>query len=284
MPPAAALSEESIAVYDSRNVRVNLYDGEGKLVDEYRFLYNELPLRDFGCAPNGRLAFTGPSRRGGEEGIEPGEPHRMLLSLGFAELGDTATTMLREGIPDREQRLMGAGIVMQGSLWPHDVALAATSLGTWLGTGDDYEVELVDWTGSTIRRIRWEGPDPAVAREDVDRYRDALEASHRDGGDPDWRARFESEWGWRSEIAPDVFPAYHALMAGDDGMLWVHDFIRPGERSEWFGFDGDGRWVRTLALPTRTSLLDIGSDWALVRTVDELDVQRVEVRGLVEGG
>ena len=273
-------SEESIVVYDTRNVRVQVYDGEGNLLDEYRFLYNELPLRDFVCAPNGRLAFLG-STLGYEEAAEPGALHRVLLSLGFAEIGDTAATMLRERIPDREQRSLGSGIVMLGSIWVHDVALAATDEGIWLGTSDDYEVELIGWTGSTIRRVRWEGPDLAVAREDVDRYRDALEASYRDDDDPDWRARFERHWDQESEIVPDEFPAYHRLMMGDDGMLWVQDYMRPGERSEWLGLDEDGGWGRTLVLPALTDLLDIGPDWALVTTLDELGVQRVEVRGLV---
>ena len=274
-------SEESIVVSGIRNARVYLYDWEGDLLDEYRFLYNGLPLRDFVCAPNGRLAFTSNSLRMGEEEVEPGALHRVLLSLGFAEIGDTAATTLRERIPDREQRSLGAGIAMLGSIWNHDIALAATDEGTWLGTSDDYEVELIGWTGSTIRRIRWEGPDLAVAREDVDRYRDALEASYRDDDDPDWRARFESHWDRESEIVSDEFPTYHKLMMGDDGMLWVHDYMRPGERSEWLEFDEDGRWVRTLVLPARTGLLDIGPDWALVTTRDELGVQRVEVRGQV---
>ncbi len=275
-------SEDSIVVYDIWLARLHQYDWEGNLVDEYRFLYNGLPLRDFVCAPNGRLAFTGNSLGMGEEEVEPGEVHRVLLSLGFAETGHTAATTLRERIPGREQRSLGGGDAMPGSIWTHDIALAAGNDGTWLGTSDDCEVELIDWTGSTIRRIRWEGPDLAVAREDVDRYRDALEASYRDDDDPDWRARFESRWEWESEIVPAVFPAYQRIMIGDDGELWVHDYIRPGERSEWFGFDDDGRWVRTLVLPARTGLLDIGGDWALVTTRDELGVQRVEVRGLVQ--
>ena len=83
---------------------------------------------------------------------------------------------------------------------------------------------------------------------------------------------------------PEEFPAYHRLLVGDDGVLWVHDYIRPGERSEWFAFDESGRWARTLALPPRTVLLDIGPDWALVAKRDNLDVQRVEVFRLVEGG
>ena len=277
-------SEEAIVVYDIRTDRVYVYDGNGDLLNEYRFQYNGLPLSDFGCAPGGRLGFTGSSVRMGEEGLEPGDLYRELVSLGSAELGDTATTTLRERIPGGEQGYLGPGDAMPGSIWYHDVLFATTDEGVWLGTTDDYEVELIDWTGETIRRIRWEGPDLAVTPQDIDRYRDALEERYRDDDDPNWRARFESTWDWESEIVPDVFPAYERLLVGDDGMLWVHDYTRPGDRSEWFAFDAEGRWIRSLVLPPRTRLLDIGPDWALVRTVDDMDVQRVQVRGLVEGG
>ena len=88
-----------------------------------------------------------------------------------------------------------------------------------------------------------------------------------------------------SEVVPDVFPAYQGLMVGDDGVLWVQDYIRPGQReAEWFAFDSDGTWIRTLVLPPRAVLLDIGPDWALVRTLDDLDVQRVAVPPYARGG
>lgn len=276
-------SEESIVVYDIWTTRVYVFDGEGDLVNEYRFLYNGVPLRDFACAPGGGLGFLGSSVGMGDEGVEPGELYRELLSLGSAELGSTATVTLRERIPSSEQRLLGPGSAMPGSIWAHEVVFAATDEGVWLGTSEDYEVELLGWTGETLRRIRWEGADLAVTQGDVDRYRDALEERYRDDDDPGWRARFESTWEWESEIVPEKFPAYDRLLVGDDGVLWVRDYIRPGERNEWFGFDGEGRWVRTLVLPARTHLLDVGDEWALVRTRDDLGVQRVEVRGMVEG-
>ena len=144
---------------------------------------------------------------------------------------------------------------------------------------DDYRLL---YNGLPIRRIRWQGPDLNVTQRDVDRYRDALEGSYRRGGNPDWRARFERRWAWESENVPDVFPAYDRLMIGDDGVLWVHDYVRPGEPSEWFAFAADGTWIRTLVLPPRTLLLDIGRDWALVRTLDDVDVQRVAVHALME--
>ena len=205
-----------------------------------------------------------------------------LMTLGWVELGDTAATTLRERIPGAEMRYLGPGAAMPGSIWEHNVAIAAANEGIWFGSSEDYEVELIGWTGETIRRVRWDGPDLRVAQQDIDRYRDALEADFRRSGDADWRPRFERRWAWESENAPDVFPAYDRFMMGDDGVLWVHDYVRPGERSEWFAFASDGTWTRTLVLPPRTLLLDIGADWALVRTRDDVDVQRVAVHALVE--
>ena len=89
------------------STRVHEYDKEGDLLNDYRFVYKELPLYDFVCAPNGRVAFTGSTSGFGEDGVEPGELYRVLLSLGTAELGDTDATMLRERIPGREQRGSG---------------------------------------------------------------------------------------------------------------------------------------------------------------------------------
>ena len=278
---AGCASAERIVVYDIWTDRVSVFSYEGELLDDYRFLYNGLPLRRFGCAPNGRLGFLGSSVRTGNEGAEPGDLIRELLSLGTAALGDTAATMLRDRIPASEIRHLGPGDAMPGSIWSHDVVFAATDEGVWLGTSEDYEVELVGWTGETIRRIRWDGPDLGVTQADIDRYRGTLEASYRRGGDADWRARLERRWEWESEIVPDVFPAYEDLMVGDDGRVWVQDYTRPGDESQWFGFDLGGTWARTLVLPPRTHLLDIGSDWALVQARDELDVPRVAVHDLL---
>jgi len=275
------VSADRIVVYDIWTQRVSVFNDEGDLVDDYRLLYNGLPIRRFGCAPNGRLGFTGYSDQT-VEGLASEELYRELMTLGWVELGDTAATTMRQRIPGSELRYLGPGNAMPGSIWAHNVAIAAAIEGIWFGSSEDYEVALIGWTGETIRRIRWQGPDLNVTQRDVDRYRDALEGSYRRGGDPNWRARFERRWAWESENVPDVFPAYDRLMIGDDGVLWVHDYVRPGEPNEWLAFAADGTWIRTLVLPPRTLLLDIGRDWALVRTLDDVDVQRVAVHALME--
>ena len=147
---------ERIVVYDIWTDRVSVFSKEGELLDEYRFLYNGLPIREFSCAPNGRLGFAGSSVRMGETGAEPGDIIRELLSLGSAELGDTAATMLRERIPSSEVRYLAPGESMPGSTWSHDAVFAASNLGVWFGTSEDYEVELVAsscWTSALTGRL-----------------------------------------------------------------------------------------------------------------------------------
>ena len=177
------VSEERIVVYDIRTQRISVFSGDGELLDDHPFLYNGLPLREFDCAPSGRVAIVGSSIRTGEEETNPGELYRELVTLGAAEQGSTAATVLRDRVPSSEQRHLAPGDAMPGSIWSHDAVFAATDEGVWFGSSDDYEIELVGWTGETIRRIRWQGPDLDVTRAEVDRYRDALEERYRRGGD-----------------------------------------------------------------------------------------------------
>ena len=158
------VSADRIVVYDIWNPRVSVFNDEGDLVDDHRLLYNGLPIRRFGCAPNGRLGFTGYSDQT-VEGLASEELYRELMTLGWVELGDTAATTVRQRIPGSEARYLGPGDAMPGSIWAHNVAIAAATEGIWFGSSEDYEVELIGWTGETIRRIRWQGPDLNVTPE-----------------------------------------------------------------------------------------------------------------------
>ena len=209
---------ESVVVYDIWNVRVTGFSGEGDLVLDYPFTFEGLPARDVGCAPNGRLVFAGSGTGADELGIQAEEVYREAVPLAFAEQGNTEATVIREGIPGAELEYMGdPGNYAPGSIWPHGATYAATDDGVWLGTGDDYEVEFLDWTGTTTRRIRWEGPELAVSQEDIDSYRDNLRDRYASGSDPNWRARFESVWEWQSGLVPSSFPAYSSSISARTG-------------------------------------------------------------------
>ena len=70
-----------------------------------------------------------------------------------------------------------------------------TDKGAWIGTADSLAIELVDWTGTTIDRIRWDGLDLEVTDDHLDAYRDDLCEAYRNQGREDWGATVQQLLG-----------------------------------------------------------------------------------------
>ena len=285
-------SARSVVAHDGYGARITVFDGDGRLVRAYPFAFQGQMPYEITCTPGGRLVFSG---WGKERAAEAG-PYRTAADMAFAD--SSLVTVLREDIPG-EDRLatVGSDGTVGGDapgIWSRRLIFAAADSGVWLGTGDDYEIEFLDWTGTTTRRIRWDGQGRTVTDEHIDAYRENLRDSVARGldlnpnvpaalQDPrDWRVRFAEEWERNRAALPSTFPAYADLLLGDDGVLWIRDYPRPGEQGEWFTLSGDGERTRSLRLPPGARLEDIGRDWALVSWRDALDVERLAVPALVE--
>ena len=285
-------SEQSILIYDIYNLRITAFGGDGTLVRTFPLAFQESSAYDITCAPGGRLVLSG---WGHERPSEPG-PYRTTADMAFADSSEV--TVLREGVlaEDRLATTNSAGMLTGSSpgIWSRKLMFAATDEGVWLGTGDNYEMEFLDWTGTTTRTLRWEGPDLTVTQMHVDAYREAVRDSFASGLDfwartypeevssRDWQQRFEARWERDREALPPAFPAYGQVMLGDDGALWIEESTRAGEPIEWFVLDEDGERMRSLAVPPGIVLLDIGADWVLVTYRDEMDVERVALYAMVE--
>ena len=285
-------SEQSILIYDIYNLRITAFGGDGTLVRTFPLAFQESSAYDITCAPGGRLVLSG---WGHERPSEPG-PYRTTADMAFADSSEV--TVLREGVlaEDRLATTNSAGMLTGSSpgIWSRKMMFAATDEGVWLGTGDDHELEFLDWAGTTTRTLRWEGPDLTVTQMHVDAYREAVRDSFASGLDfgartypdrvstSDWQRRFEARWERDREALPPAFPAYGQVMLGDDGALWIEEFTRAGEPIEWFVLDEDGERMRSLAVPPRIVLLDIGADWVLVTFRDAMDVEKVALYSLVE--
>lgn len=278
-------SEQSIVIHDQYNRRITIFDGDGELQRAFAFDFQGVQPYAITCAPGGRFVVAG---WGKERPTELG-PYHTTADMAFAD--SSVVTMLREDIPG-EDRLKTDGGSAPG-IWGRKLMFAATGAGIWLGRGDDYQIEFLDWSGTTTGRIRWEGPDLVVTQQHIDAYREELRERFESGReddlipepfrDPrDWRVRFEARWERDREALPSAFPAYNELLLADDGTLWIQDYPRPGESAGWRAFDQSGEWVRSLVLPSGARVLDIGADWALVHTRDDLDVERLAVHTLAE--
>ena len=148
---------------------------------------------------------------------------------------------------------------------------AASSDQLWLGTGESWEFRGYDKHGKLERIIRVELPlEPVTAAI----RNAAIEESVADA---------TSENEARSQRAllaqvpfPDELPPYELFRTDALDHVWVGEFERPGaDRRNWTIFDPTGRVVGRVTLPTRTLPLEIGTDYLLGRTSDELDVESI---------
>ncbi len=146
-----------------------------------------------------------------------------------------------------------------------------------MATGDEYEVEFLDWSGTTRRRIRWPGPELRVTSAHHDAFREQLCRGYRlVRRENSWQELCARRWEAEEPNLPSIFPTVARLLIADDGRLWVEHFRRPGDEREWLVFDVDGTWAAKLRLPMRMFLQDAGQDWILVRhTTDDLGVERL---------
>ena len=272
-------NEASIVAYDFRNGTITMIDAEGNTTSSERF-----ERRPWGygltCAPSGRLVC---SDRGTT--VSNDLTFRWTNGLAFADDPRSRTRVLRKNIPgeDRHNIVQDGVVVGEGPRpWGRELTFAATNEGVWVANGDDYEAEFLDWTGTTVRRIRWVGPDKNVTAADREAHRERICRGYRLLGAEDWQARCAHYWDIEEPLLPSTFPTVARLLVGDDGHLWVEHFRRPEQEREWLVFDSTGTWAATVRMPMRMFLQDAGRDWILVRhTTDDLGVETLAIYPII---
>lgn len=269
----------AIIAYDFRNSTITEFDGAGGLVRSDRIDWFPFGY-DIACGPDGRMVmsdFVASSTTS--------TTFRLSQALAYVDLPDSDINVLRTDIPGQDGfQVFGDDAEHREPLaqgprtWGRKLVFAPSLDGVWIATGDDYDVEFLDWTGSTTRRIRWLGPSRNVTSTHRNAFRERLCRGYRLLGQQNWQDLCRARWEEEEPLLPTTFPTVARLLIADDGRLWVEHFRRPGESREWLVFDNDGTWASSLQLPMRMFLQDAGRDWILVRhTTDDLDVETLAI-------
>ncbi|WP_405282827.1 hypothetical protein V3331_13275 [Gaopeijia maritima] len=267
-----ALGGDTMAVTDFFPGRLTVLGPEGDAVATS-------PSAGPGGAPQvrGRLAnglFVATRREPAPE-VEAGAPFRETMSLLLVtlegEVVDSVTGLpARAAVappeprsPTRAQRMGGRAVFA--------VAPDAVYYGGQDGRGiTRFAADL-----STTESIETFSTGGALTQDHIDaheRMREAREHLPEDGIGPSTAA-----------VYPDELPAFGAIAVGRDGRLWVEDPERPGVQAlTWTAYE-DGVPTARLELPPRFFALDFDATSVLGIHYDELSVERVQVRAMVEG-
>ncbi len=268
----ASWQGDSIAAWDSRLRTVAVFDSEGALGRTLALEGGDRPstLR----MPLGGGMVLG---RANTSSRGPGY-NRETFAYALHDAEGSVRVPLGEH-PGRENYInMDGPVVLFGQLpFTRSLHEASWAEGIVLTPDDLYEIRVHDaTTGALARIVRREYANRAPTREEVDNAIDAaLEGSSLSGDQLE--ANRES---YKAMPLVETFPAFRTLVVDALDHLWVRETTLPGmERPAplWTVFDPDGRVLGFVETPEGLTILQIGADYVLGRTTDDLGVESVQV-------
>jgi hypothetical protein len=158
---------------------------------------------------------------------------------------------------------------------------SAVTLGAELlvGNGATYSVAVYSSEGRLLRVMRRLTANLPVGPGHIDAYK-----LHQLAGIQNAEQRAEREKEFADVPFPETFPAFTAVRADSDGNIWVNDFAMTGEAVwSWSVFDPDGHWLGSVDAPRGFTIHQIGADYVLGRSLDDMDVERVVMYRLLKG-
>ena len=165
---------------------------------------------------------------------------------------------------------------------PHGLAVP-WGLAVAVSDGSNSEIRVLDQRGQLKTIIRWTARRLPVTNSLIEAHIDELLARETDDEQTSARDDERFRKSLRTYPYPDSARLYSAFLAGNDGLLWVRLFSRPGMSSvTWLGFAPSGSLTSIMDLPRAARLLDVGVGYVLVRVKDEFDVESVVLYGLGE--
>ena len=233
-------------------------------------------------------------RAGSDPGLWPralaGRGDGTILAMKASEAADTAIVEIRDGVgalsaslgvhPSGEPILSDSGSrlrwVVYGrklvtGLWGDLVVAAPTTR---------YEIRAFGADGAFARIVRRDHAPRTPTQADMDSY---IEGQLRRWEDrPGLPEGFleETRADLRSTPLAKTFPAFSSVKGDAAGHLWVREYDFPGEERPaplWTVFDPAGRVLGFVETPKDLAILEIGEDYLLGNTRDDLGVERIQL-------
>ena len=220
------------------------------------------------------LATQNPHLRGTVELQIRGPEGRMVASLGthpgdaryIANEGTTRAMMYFPPFGARPIQVTWGDLFVQASTGSHEFLAYA---------GD----------GALARIVRLGAAPRVPTQAQIDAYIDEevswVSPSIPPGEVEQYRA--QQRRGWEAVPVAENLPAFSSLVADRADHLWLEEFEPPGEErpgSLWKVLDPEGWALGVIETPDGLAILEIGADYILGRTQDEVGVEYVQLWSL----
>ena len=151
-------SEERVVAYDRSIFRVTEFSQDGERLAAWQVPSGASVPYEVTCAPDGRIIYFTAGQFPSEPGIV-----RWHVPISWISRGMQGAQLIRDEVPGPE-RVLDDGYWDRP--WSRRLVFGGTDRGVWIGTSDDYKLELVGWDGTVLDTLAWSGRDRAVTSAD----------------------------------------------------------------------------------------------------------------------
>jgi hypothetical protein len=274
---------DSLVTYDVRWQRVSIFDSEGSHIRDVNI---GGPGRQYVPTVVGRFSdgsylgrcidpVTGPD----VPELTPGGLREGIHALRVGPDGETFDTV--GAFPARILQVVERTNrpPVPYPIWhTPETHLAVDGDGMIIGTSDAYEVRKYGMDSSLTQIVRKEHVPLPVTQSDVDSFVNReLEGMGVENISAELQHIID-----RIPTA-ETLPAYSSFVTDIGGSLWVEEYRRIGDYSpQWSLFSPEGRWLGLVTGPVHFRATDIGADYVLGITTDELGLERVTMYQLIK--
>ncbi len=263
---------DSIMVWDGRSRAISIFDAGGTLGRSLTLEASPRPLAPGTALRGSRFLASGLGSRTGQ-GYSRQE---LAYEVRDADGAPLASLGAHPGM--ESFMAMGDGLVTMGML-PFTRELVEAEWGDLviLAPNDRYEIRAWDPATGTLARIVRRGHfNRAPTRTEVDEAIDDAMTRTNLAGDELERTRE----GYKAMPIVEAFPAFRTLTTDALDHIWVREATLPGmERPAplWSVFDPGGRILGFVETPAGLTIREIGVDFLLGTTTDDLGIESVQM-------
>ena len=260
---------DSIAAPNYRGARLSIFAGDGSYGRDTALETGDaVAFVDF--LPGGRTVFSG---TGGVDAFMTGTSGLLRQDVEWRILGPDGKLEASLGeFPSVEMWVTFApdGNSLRGHPFSRDTEGAAWGELVAIGDQATYEIKAFAADGTLVRIVRRDGELERPTQADQISYYEQRYADQP----PERRA--ESLRAVRDMPLVDSYPAFSGILSDRRGNLWVQE----RESSVWTVFDQEGRVRGLVETPAGLRIFEIGQDYILGRSRDELGIEYVQVWAL----
>lgn len=271
---------DSVAAYDRRLTRISVFDSQGRFARSFAIPPMEsggtgLPDDVFeDGSVMARAASQVPPDADGEV-VRRVEPRYSVSPEGEFEDSLCAypgTEVVMHSF--ESMSLVYFGSPLFGRSTYYDVA----GNRIYVAPNDTYEIRIHARDGSLESIVRKQHEQLDVTDADVEALKEQQLSGNMPQGMRDAMVGILDDTPIR-----ETMPAFDSVMVDRVGNLWVEEYRRPGDTlPRWTVFNRDGELLGTLSLPDGFVIYDVGDDYVLGKWSDEMDIEHVQLYGLIK--